>query len=487
VVHPLKLPAQGFRFVRRHLNRRNLTRRRLEALVVVVIVLAVSIGVVTVAPGLVGSSTGVVDGVLSIGATVAYPPSTFWSVAAHAPKLLNSSLAARLNQTPITLYRYGGGGDTANQTTGVSYNPNGVPSASGSSGDAQFIQFCKWRNCRAIMSVPGEINDPGAAAVTVAFVEKTLGYDPDFWSIGNEPQLWTHYGIPWTHWRSTDASTPTPQQYAVLVQHYITAMKSVDTKVRVIGIQSASGGLVGASWIQPVVALNGPNLAAVAYHSYPGGVAPPGGSVIDFFHAARTYGFPWDYPTTEAEVRQSCASCHLPVFIDEFNGAVAGYYSQFVTSYPDVPVVAAAVAVGLQLNTTHFSFFDLQSTDGLPSFGLLDAMGHPRPSYSLYSVFFQNLSIHAIHTTSIVGGPGGAVAVVGTNPTTESLLVANENATSALRLNVSGSGFPISGPAAAWSWDPSSPAPSWTMIGAGAVPSTWLVPPEGILLVNVGI
>jgi hypothetical protein len=468
---------------RRH--RVRFTRRRLEALAVVALVVIVSVAVVTIAPRLVGSGSHVVDGLLSVGAVVARPPPLFWGVGAHAVKILNSSLSAQLNETPIRLYRFGGGGDTANQSLGISYSPNGVPMSSGSSSDPEFVKFCAWRHCHAIMAVPGEINDPGAAAVTVAYVEHTLHYYPDFWSIGNEPQQWLHYSIPWTKWRASDASTPTPEEYALLVQRYIVAMKSVDAGVRVIGIQSASGGLVGAQWMQPLVALNGPFLAAVAYHSYPGGVAPPGGTVADFFASAQKYGFPADYRTTEAVVAAACPACHIPVFIDEFNGAVAGYYSQFVTSYPDVPLVAAAVATGLQLNTSQFSFYDLQATQGLDSFGLVDEAGHPRPSYYLYSVFFENLSIGAIDATNILGGPGGAVAVVGTNATTTSLLVANENATDSLRLSLNGSGFPSTGSGEVWWWDPSSSLPGEASIAAGTFPSSWLLPPEGILLVNV--
>jgi hypothetical protein len=463
-----------------------ISRTALQAIAVVILVVAVTVVVVTIAPRFVGSSTSVVGGVLTVGAVVAYPPSTFWGVGAHAVKILNSSLGAQLNRTPINLYRFGGGGDTANQTTGVSYSSNGVASGSGSSADPQFVKFCQWQHCHSIMTVPGEINDPGAAAVTVSYVETTLGYHPDYWSIGNEPQLWLHYNIPWTQWRATDASTPTPQEYALLVQRYIAAMKTVDATIHVIGIQSTSGGREAAGWITPLVALDGPNLSAIAYHSYPGGFAAPGGSVATFLDAARTNGYPSDYRTTQGIVAGACPSCHIPVFVDEFNGAVPGYYTQFVQSYPDVPLIAAAVAIGLQLNTSQFAFFDLQATEGLDAYGLVDEAGHARPSYDLYSVFFQNLSTNAIENTTILGGPGGAVAVVGENATTTSLLIANENATDSLRLSLNGSGFPTSGSGTAWSWDPSTSFPAWGPLPGGSIPSSWLVPPEGILLIDVG-
>jgi hypothetical protein len=454
---------------------------------VVLLILLVSIGVVVVAPGLVGTNSSSLDGVLVVGDVVSYPPATFWGVATHAVKISNSSLSAQVNETPIEYFRYGGGGDVTNQTTGVTYSNSGTPSGAGQGGDPQFVQFCEWRHCQAIMSVPGEINDPGAAAVTVAYVEHTLGFHPAYWSIGNEPQAWTHYNIPWADWKATDDSQVTPQEYAVLVHRDVAAMRSVDPTIRVIGIQSEDSGLAGAEWMGPLVAMNGPNLSAVAYHSYPASSGAPGTSVADFLNAAVSYGFPTDYRATEATVTAACPSCHIPVFVDEYNGALVGPYSTFVESYPDVPVVANAVATGLQLNTSQFSFFDLQATNGLDSFGMVNESGVPRPTFYLYSTFFENLSMHVIDTTSILGGPGGAAAVVGSNATTISLLVSDANASVGLRLSLNGSGFPTGQPGTVWSWNPNEPLPLVSPTGSAPLATSWLIPPEGILLIDVSV
>jgi len=450
---------------------------------VTALIVAAGVVVVVIAPRL-GTSQPTVAGQLVVGAVVAHPPATFWAVGTHAVKIQNQSLSAQVNETPITYFRWGGGGDTANQSTGVSYSPNGTPSR-GNGSDGAFVKFCEWRECHSIFSVPGEINDPGAAAVTVAYVENTLGYHPDYWSIGNEPQMWTHYGIAWTDWRWTDASTPSPQEYAVTVQRDIAAMRSVDPMIRVIGIQSEVGGEAGGPWLAPLVSLDGANLSAVAYHSYPGSLAPPGGSVANFLATAASHGFPSDYRTTEAEVAAACPRCHIPVFVDEYNGAIEGPYSPYVQSYPDVPLVAAAVAGGLKVNASQFSFFDLQATTGLPSFGLLGSDGTPRPTFELYSYLFRNLSMAQIDNTTILGGPSYAVAVVGSNATTVSLLVSNANTVDGLRLELNGSGFPLTESATAWSWGPSEPAPVVATFAAGAMPNSWFVPAEGVLLVDV--
>jgi hypothetical protein len=472
--------------LRRHDRRPVLEKLRPYAttIAVLTLIIVVSTVVVTIAPRIVGTNSPTIDGVLSIGPVVAEPPSTLWAVGAHAVKIDNTSVSAQLNETPITYFRWGGGGDNANQTTSLSYSSNGTASPLNAT-DASFVKFCKSRDCRAIFTVPGEINDPGAAALTVSYVEHTLDFDPAYWSIGNEPQEWTHFGIPWTSWRWTDESVPTPAEYAVTVQRDIAAMRTVDPNIRVIGIQSASGGVPSANWLTPLAALDGPNLSAIAYHSYPASIAPSGGTLDDFLSDGFSHGFPSDYAATEAAVARGCPSCHIPVFVDEYNGASAGIYSPFVQSYPDVPLVAAAVARGLQENVSQFSFFDLQATTGLLSFGLLAQNGSIRPTFGLYSYFFRNLSVGAVDNTTILGNPGDIAAVVATNATTTSLLVANVNPLDNLQLSLNGSGFPLSDSATSWSWNPNEPLPVVATYAAGQMPSSWLIPAEGILLVDV--
>ncbi|MCI4327054.1 MAG: hypothetical protein L3K16_05400 [Thermoplasmata archaeon] len=468
--------------------RRTTTIRRLrpfvQAIAVVAVVVAVTVVVVTLAPNYVGSSGTTVDGFLSVGPVVAEPPATFWAVGTHVQGFQNTTLSSDLNDTPISYFRWGAGGDAQNQTTGVSYSANGTESGLGSS-DPAFVQFCRARGCQAILTVPGEIDDPGAAAVTVRYVEQVLGFHPAFWSIGNEPQLWTHFGIPWTDWRWTDASTPTPEEYAVEVQHYIAAMRSVDTAIRIIGIQSDIGGPLGAAWMGDVVARNGPNLSAVAYHSYPAGVPPLGSGVVQFLATGLTHGFPEDYRATEATVDAACPRCDIPVFVDEYNGDDNGYYAAEIESYPDVPLVAAAVVRGLQENASQFSFFDLEDTSSLTSFGLLDGNGNPRPTFYLYSEFFRNLSIGAIDNTTILGGGSYMFAVVGHTAGATSLFVVNANVSDSLRLSLNGSGFPIGSGGTVYQWAPGERLPLITGWGARSLASSWAIPPEGILLIDV--
>jgi hypothetical protein len=468
--------------------RRAKTLRRLrpflQAIAVVALVVAVTVIVVTIAPKFVGASGTTIDGVLSVGPVVAEPPATFWAVGAHAEGFQNTTLSSDLNDTPIAYFRWGAGGDAENQTTGTTYSANGTPSGPGPS-DAAFVQFCLARGCQAIFAVPGEIDEPGAAAAEVRYVEQTLGFHPQYWSIGNEPQLWTHFGIAWTHWRWTDESVPTPEQYAVEVQHYVAAMRSVDPSIRIIGIQSDIGGSASAAWMQDVVALNGPNLSAVAYHSYPAGVAPLGSGLAQFLATGLTHGFPDDYRPTEGIVDAACPECHIPVFVDEYNGDNNGYYTAEIESYPDVPLVAAAVVRGLQENVSQFSFFDLQDTSGLASYGLLTGTGTPRPTFYLYSEFFRNLSIATIDNTTILGGASDMFAVVGHSAGATSLFVVNADLSDSLLLSLNGSGIPMGAGGTVYQWGPGGALPIVNGVGAGPLASAWTIPPEGILLIDV--
>src|SRR5580700_1093700 len=153
----------------------------LAAIVVVALVVTVSVLVVTIAPSLVGTNSTTIQGVLSVGGVVAEPPPTFWAVGTHAVKILNPSLSSDLNETAIQYFRWGGGGEASNQTTGAVYSANGTASYT-APNDSAFVQFCRERDCHSIFAVPGEIDNPGAAAAAVRFVEQKLGFDPDYWS-----------------------------------------------------------------------------------------------------------------------------------------------------------------------------------------------------------------------------------------------------------------------------------------------------------------
>ncbi|MCI4346098.1 MAG: hypothetical protein L3K07_05030, partial [Thermoplasmata archaeon] len=212
-------------------------------------------------------------------------------------------LSARVNSTPLTLFRFTPQGEATDQIQGITYTNSGTAEPALGFTDAEFVSWCEWIHCQAVMMVPAEVNSTVIAASTVEYVEHVLGFHPTYWAIGNEPQLWAHFGIPWAHWQTSDQVGTTPLHYAQQVVSYAKALRLVDPKIRLIGIESAVGGSSGAGWIQNVSRLAGPYLSAVAYHAYPGGNGTFATSLQSFYaNLANPNNFPGNYAPTVALV-----------------------------------------------------------------------------------------------------------------------------------------------------------------------------------------
>jgi hypothetical protein len=422
---------------------------------------------------------------LVIGSTAGYENASFWAVNAQSPYIQNSALAGLVNDTPFTFFRFGTDGEATNQVSGFTYSSDGIPSVDIGESDAEFVTWCRWIDCRAIMMVPAEIDNVSMAVATVQYVEHTLDFNPEYWSIGNEPETWTHWGIPWPDWKPTDDVPVTPLQYADEVQQYVSALRAIDPTIRIIGIQASTGQSSELAWLTDVVAVNGPNLSAVAYHAYPAGAGPPGGSLSSFFSSlTQPTSFPLNYPGAVAAVRKACPSCDLPVLVDEFNAAPPNStFDPYLTAYPEVPFVGAVIAEALRENVTQVAFFNLQASASPAQFGLLDPRLDPRPAFRLYSDFFQNFSIGRIANTSLAGAPSGVYSVLSENATETSLFVVDTDLATGLRLNLTGSGFPFSGSWSSWVWGPDMVGPQ----SQAAVPNPaeiWNVPAEGVFLLT---
>jgi hypothetical protein len=407
----------------------------------------------------------------------------FFGVNVHAVGTQNQSLAALVNATPFVSFRFSPAGEATDQVNAVVYSPNGVPSPVYSETDAEFVTWCRWIDCRATMMVPAEIDNPKEAAATVQYVEQTLGFHPEYWAIGNEPQQWTHFGIPWVKWRATDHSAPTPSQYATEVQKYISAMRGVDPKIRIIGIESVVGGTLSGSWIKDLVQVDGPNLTAVAYHAYPLGAGAGPASLTSFYAALRNpTAFPLNYPATTAIVHTACPKCHILVFVDELNAGLGGNFESYLTSYPEVPFIAAVLITAMREDVRHVLFFDLEDLDGQQPYGLTTVGGGPRPSFLLYSDILNLIASGRVIRSSILGGPGGVYSVLTKNATSTSLFVVNTNLTSSLSLSLPGSFQVFSSPLTEYRWTYPVPLPAIPVRVTHPSGTSWMVAPQSLML-----
>jgi hypothetical protein len=407
----------------------------------------------------------------------------FFGVNVHVVGLDNQSLAALANATPFVSFRFSPMGEATNQAESITYSPNGVPSAVYAQTDAQFVTWCRWISCRATMMVPAEIDNPSQAAATVRYVEQTLGFHPEYWAIGNEPQQWTHFGIPWVKWRASDESTPTPAQYAQVVRTYITAMRDVDPSIRIIGIESVVGGSLSGAWIQDTVQVNGPNLSAVAYHAYPLGSGSGPASLSAFYAAlANPEAFPLNYPATTAIVRAACPSCHISVFLDELNAGLGGSYTSYMTSYPEVPFIASALIAAMNEDVSRVQFFDLEDLDGQQPYGMTTVGQGSRPSFLLYEDLLDHMASGSVTQTSIQGGPGGVYEVLTTNGSTTSLFVVNTNLALSLSLSLPKTGGVFSTPLTMYRWTSPDTLPSAPVRVTNPDGTVWKVSSQSLLL-----
>ncbi len=460
-------------------------RRRLVLTVAavgsVVAVIVAAIALLPSAPP--GGPLPTVNATLRPGAGVGTVGPGFFAVSAQSDFLSSPVTQSLVERTPLTVFRWGPQGEYVNLTTGVQYNDNGIAGPIGPDNISSFIAFCRAVHCRASLAVPGEINDTRIAVATVTYIEQTLGFRPAYWSVGNEPQTWNHFNEPWVDWRSSDASHVTPTEYALEVQRYISAIRTVDPTAQFVGIQSAGGDSVEASqWIAPVAQINGPNLAFVAYHPYPGGNGATGASLTDFFGSlTRSTAFPLGYPSAQQTIDAACA-CGVRLIAGEFNSALGGGYAPYLAGYPNVPYIGAGLLLAMEEGVPQVTYFTL-STPG-PGFGLLEGET-PRPTYYLYSVFLENLTQGTVVSASLPGAPAQVYALETVNGSRTSLFVVNANPSVNVELNLTGSGFPVAGGGTVYSWDPSAALPTVASV-TGALPSTYRVPAEGVLLLDVG-
>jgi hypothetical protein len=345
-------------------------------------------------------------GTLQIGPFVAHPYEGFWAVTLVGTQLLNSTLAAQFNATPFVLIRYGGNVDATNVSNGCTYSDAGVCGRL-SMNYTSFRTFCGWVHCRSVLGVPAESNDPGLAAETVRHVEQVVGFIPTFWSIGNEPESWTHFGVPLHFWRLTDRSTPTPAEFGQLAATITGAIRSVDPTVRIIGDQDAQQG-VAPQFLENLSQRDDANLTAVAFHSYPGRGGPTTPSEAQFlsnFNVTRTTTF---LTQDEVAYRRGCG-CNKSIMVGEFNGAFAGTFSPYLSGYPDVPMTAAVAAQLLAANASAFTFFSFW---GRAPFYLLNAStGAGSPTYQFFAGLAAYLPMGSTYRATVNTTVSGIYAV----------------------------------------------------------------------------
>ncbi|MCI4332336.1 MAG: PKD domain-containing protein [Thermoplasmata archaeon] len=441
-----------------------------------------SVQVVVAAPGLSASAAALVT-----GSVVAVTPGTFWSVDAQTScaTCISSSTAVTgyLASVPFTWVRYGQGTDECNISVDRSYSPDGVASTGCGFDLSSLKTWCDSTtpHCHSILNLPGENNNSREDAAIAKWIVRTVGFQPDYWSIGNEPTGWTHYGIAWNHWKSTDNSPSSPLAYAYDVKSAMAAVKAVDPGAKFIGIEAACS--CNTLWFQDVAKVDGPGISALAVHVYPSSWSAT--ETLAQFDAplAGPDNVTGSVAAVHAAAALACTGCgKLPVFVNEFNAGPGWTPSNHAGTYANAVFLAASVAQALTGNVSQLTVFDLESSSTTEyGYALLGYHGTPGPSGSLFSGILAHMargSVTADHVSTVVPN---VWAVTTTNATTESILVVNANPTHSIDLSL-GLHVVATGLATVFHWNStlSGPLKALARLATG-----YTVPSQGILLVNL--
>lgn len=408
----------------------------------------------------------------------------FWGVNVRADEPVPSSPLPE--GTEVVRWPGGELGDRLNVSAdggeGIEYNDSGATEPP-TETIAEFASWCETEDCAAIVTLPGEIDEPSAAAYEVWYVEQVVRFHPLYWEIGNEPGLWEHFGIPWTQWTATQQVGVAPTTFAEVVHAYIAAIRGVDPAAQFVGL-----GGVGSeneanesTWIEDTVDVNGPNLSAVAIHAYPAGAGTPGESAASIYASLwGADGLEVRVPRDRAAISAACPSCHIQVIVDEYNAASGATLDDFLEGAEVVPYDATLVEQAMTLNVTSLDFFDLQGGYGG---AWISSDGSVRPVSELYSELLPRLGDEVFSGTLNRTLPTLYVEATenGSGPKGSELLLVNTNTTNPVRLSLVGSRFPYGGAVLGWNWSTDDLSPTEISWPSGAPPIVTL-PPESVTI-----
>jgi hypothetical protein len=344
--------------------------------------------------------------------------------------------------------------------------------------------------CHTIVTLPGENNDSEEDASIASWVVHTVGFQPEYWAIGNEPSLWTHYGLPWTSWRAKDNRSATPLDYAIDVRNAVEAIRNIDPTARFVGLEAAGPDL--APWFSAVAAIDGGLVSAIAYHQYPNaGTSAPS---LSQYYSPLTgpMNVSESYSRVQAAVAVGCAGCSsLPIQIGEFNGGPGPTPPVFDEMYPGAVFIAASIAQALEAGVPTFTYYTLQTPESSFPLAMVNSSDALDPAGTLYANVLPYLAGQTIENVAVrTSAPNVWSAMLSTPEALHpdhlqvSLLVVNANLNATIPLNVS-SVLTDPGAGTVIDWVPPNSMPT-VSLGVPIQPS-YDLPPQAILLINATI
>ena len=149
----------------------------------------------------------------------------------------------------------------------------------------RFVTYCKTAGAEPVIQVPLIKNAAGApatpddAAAMVTYANTTMAYGVKYWSIGNEPDLYTSQSLQPATYAATD--------YCATFKAYATAMKAADPSITILGPELSWKYVAGNDWLTPFLDGCKDFVDVVSVHRYP--FAPTQASVTAAFTDATNF------------------------------------------------------------------------------------------------------------------------------------------------------------------------------------------------------
>jgi hypothetical protein len=288
--------------------------------------------------------------------------------------------------------------------------------------DAAFdtaVVYARSIGAEPIIQVPlladnsGQPPTPATAAAMVTYANVTKGYGLKYFSVGNEPDLYTVSGLPGNAAQPAMPSL-TPSAYCTLVSPFVAAMKAADPTIQIVGPDLSwkyQAGNGDNDWLTPILTACGNLYDVVAIHRYPFEAKQATLAAAAADAAA--------FKSVIASVRGILASTGQsakPLAITEMNVVYDATGCVLEASPGTVGSAlwmadALGSSIGLGLWTT--AVWDIADTDdyALGLIGLPPAHT-PRPAYYAYSLFAEHFGASSVAVSS---APAGVTAYASRN------------------------------------------------------------------------
>jgi hypothetical protein len=451
----------------------------------------------------VGGTVDAINSTLTVNRSSVNLSNAFWGVTVNNEVHLLRGETNAVNATPSRVLVWPGAmaGEDYDPFTETHYaTDTGTPTPALTT-EAQFVRMCKAIDCIAIVQVPAEIDDPAFAEQVVNYTEINLSFHPAYWMIGNEPELWSHWKVPWKDWPSDYTNGPTPTQFGDEVVQYVDAIRQVDNTTPILGLPASGctcGSWTFAQWIAGVLKVTGPKIQAVAFHEYPAGWLGTGdGSLLDFYSTLQSSAnIPIRIAAARAAVESTCPDCNVSVFISELGAALSwSAYGQYADGFSGALSIASQITQGMDDNVTNVDLFaaELATTNSW-----FAPNGYARPDYGLYTEVLDHLGTEA-SPVNLSGMDHTLYAIDTVAPNDQGrqdLLVMNDNITHAVAFTPAFAGEASNAPVEVWSWngsihtthgndttwvEPFTPTPIASEYPQG-LPTVYTLPPQSLVL-----